>query len=102
VAQTLEKTMNRITVTQLQAVIDRLNRETGSPAKPYVRDAEGRQRAQIGCYHLSRAYGGFALHRMVTDGGGVSSPPHTGHIPARDLLNRMHAYLAGIDAARRP
>jgi hypothetical protein len=31
----------------------------------------------------------------------VSSPLHTGHIPARDLLNRMHAYLAGIDAARR-
>jgi hypothetical protein len=94
--------MTRITVAQLQAVIDRLNRETGSPAEPYVRDADGKNRAQIGNYHLSRAYGGFALHRMVTDGGGVSSPLHTGHIPARDLLNRMHAYLAGIDAARRP
>jgi hypothetical protein len=93
--------MTRITVTQLQAVIDRINRETDSPMQPYAPDADGRQRAQIGNYHLSRAYGGFALHRMVTDGGGVSSPLHTGHIPARDLLNRMHAYLAGIDAARR-
>ena len=93
--------MDRVTVSRLQAVIDRINRQTGSPAKPYTADADGLQRAQIGNFHLSRAYGGFALHRMVTDGGGVSSPLHTGHIPARDLLNRMHAYLAGIDAARR-
>jgi hypothetical protein len=94
--------MTRITVAQLQAVIDRINRETDSPMQPYAPDADGRQRAQIGNFHLSRAYGGFALHRMVTNGGGVSSPLHTGHIPARELLDRMHAYLAGIDAARRP
>jgi hypothetical protein len=93
--------MTRTTVSDLQAVVDRLNRETKSPMQPYVPDADGRQRAQIGNYHLSRAYGGFALHRMVTDGGGVSSPLSTGHIPARELLGRMLAYLAGIDAARR-
>jgi hypothetical protein len=93
--------MNRITVVQLQAAVDRLNRETGSPMQPYAPDTDGRQRAQIGNFHLSRAYGGFALHRMVTDGGNVSSPLSTGHIPARELLDRMHAYLAGIDAARR-
>ena len=92
--------MPRITVAQLQAVIDRINRETDSPAEPYIRDADGKLRAQIGNYHLSRAYGGFELCRMVTEGGGVSSPLRTGHIPARDLMNRMHAYLAGLDAAR--
>jgi hypothetical protein len=37
---------------------------------------------------------------MVTEGGGVSSPLSTGHIPARELLGRMHAYLTGIYAAR--
>jgi len=93
--------MNRVTLNNLQAVIDRLNRETDSPAEPYVRDADGKLRAQIGNFHLSRAYGGYALHRMVTEGGGVSSPLSTGHIPARELMNRMHAYLAGLDAARR-
>ena len=93
--------MNRVTLNDLQAVIDRLNRETGSPADPYIRDADGKLRAQIGNYHLSRAYGGFELCRMVNEGGGVSSPLSTGHIPARDLLNRMHAYLLGLDAARR-
>jgi len=94
--------MNPITVAQLQSAVDRLNRETDSPMQPYAPDADGRQRAQIGNFHLSRAYGGFALHRMVTDGGGVSSPLSTGHIPARELLGLMHAYLAGLDAARRP
>jgi hypothetical protein len=92
--------MTRITVSQLQSVIDRINRETGSPAEPYAPGADGRLYAQIGNYHLSRAYGGFALHRMVSKGGGVSSPLSAGHIPARDLLNRMHAFLSGLDAAR--
>jgi hypothetical protein len=93
--------MNRVTLNQLQAVIDRINRETDSPMQPYASDADGHQRAQIGNYHLSRAYGGFALHRMVTEGGGESSPLSTGHIPARELLGRMYAFLAGLDAARR-
>jgi len=93
--------MDRVTVSHLRAVIARINRETDSPAEPYYLDADGRLRAQIGNFHLSRAYGGFALNRMVTEGGGVSSPLSTGHIPARDLMNRMHAFLAGLDAARR-
>ena len=93
--------MSRVTLTQLQVVIDRINRETDSPMQPYAPDTDGRQRAQVGNFHLSRAYGGFALHRIVNESGGVSSPLITGHIPARDLLGLMHAYLAGIDAARR-
>ena len=84
--------MQRVTVAQLQAVIDRLNRITYSPAQPYVNG-----KAQPGCYHLSRAYGGFCLHRMHNESGGVSSPLHTGHVPARELLNLMHAYINGIE-----
>ena len=87
--------MNRITVTDLRAVIARLNRETNSPAEPYVMGADGRHRAQIGCWHLSQAYGGFALHRMVGESGGVSDP-FGHHMPARDLHSRIHAMLAGI------
>ena len=90
--------MNRITVKDLEALIARLNRATGSPAEPYTRDDIGIRCANIGCYHLSRAYGGFALHRMVNEHGGVSEPFYTGHIPARDLYNRIHAYLMGYEA----
>ena len=91
---------SRINVKDLEAVITRLNRETGSPMEPWTRDDSGRLRANIGNFHLSRAYGGFALHRMVTDGGGVSEPLRTGHVPARELLGRIHAYLYGFAAAR--
>ncbi len=84
--------MNRITEKQLQCVVDRLNRITKSPEKPYI---DGK--AQIGNYHLSHAYGGVCLHRMVNESGGVSSPLSTGHITKRELLNLMHAYISGLN-----
>ncbi len=88
----------RITLHYLNAVIGRINRATGAPSEPYVKSDDGHHRAQVGCYHLSRAYGGYSLHRMVTDGGGVSDVFGCGHVPARDLANRMHAFLDGIEA----
>jgi len=92
--------MRRITIKDLDAVCARLNRVTDSPLEPYVQDSTGRYTAQVGNYHISRAYGGFCLHRMVNDGGGVSSPLSSGHIPARELYERMHAYLKGFEDAR--
>jgi hypothetical protein len=86
--------MNRITEANLQAVVDRINRMTNSPTSPYVGN-----KAQIGNYHLSHAYGGVCLHRMATDGGGVSSPLIIGHVPKRDLYHAMFAFIAGLNAA---
>ena len=93
-------TRPRVTVAHLEAIIARINRATGSPMTPYSPGADGRHRANIGAYHLSRAYGGFALHRMATDGGGVNSPLTSGHVPARELAGLMHAFLAGLEAAQ--
>ena len=90
----------RVTVAHLRAIIDRINRVTGSPAEPYVQGADGKHRAQIGNYHLSRAYGGYCLHRMANDGGGVSCPIVNWHVPARQLADLMHAYIAGLEGAR--
>ena len=84
---------NRVTEKHLQAIVDRLNRITGSPMKPY----EG-NKAQIGNYHLSHAYGGVCLHRMGNENGGVSSPLSTGHIPKRELQGLLYAFISGIEA----
>lgn len=84
--------MSRITEKDLQAIVDRINRITNSPAVPYI---DGK--AQIGNYHISHAYGGVALHRMHNEGGGVSSPLSTGHIPKRELANLMYAFINGIE-----
>jgi hypothetical protein len=84
--------MQRITEAHLQAIVDRINRITGSPAEPYING-----KAQPGNYHISHAYGGVCLHRMSNTGGGVSSPLSIGHIPKRELAALMYAFINGIE-----
>jgi hypothetical protein len=81
----------RITDKILQAVIDRINVVTGSPAKPYVD-----RKPQAGCYHLSGAYGGVALHRMAKTGSGVHDI-FGGHGTKRELYTQMQAWLGGYE-----
>ena len=76
--------MNTITKKTIEAQIERLNRETNNPPTHY---------------HLSGAYGGYSLHRMETDGGGISDVFGSGHITKRDLSSRISAMLRGIHAA---
>lgn len=87
--------MNRITDKHLQAKIDWLNKITSSPAAPYAKVGD-KHVAQIGCYHLSHAYGGVCLHRMHNESGGVSSPLSTGHITKRELAGLLDAFIKGI------
>ncbi len=90
--------MTSITKKFLAAQIERLNRATGSPLSPYVRE-DGKCVAQVGNYHLSGAYGGYSLHRM-TPGGGISDVFRCGHVSKRSLSERISAMLCGIEAAR--
>jgi hypothetical protein len=87
----------RVTNLQLEAVVERINRVTGADQSSYTRGADGKLRANIGNYHLSFAYGGVSLHRMMSDGGGVEDVFRCGHIPKRELLNRMHAFIDGLE-----
>jgi hypothetical protein len=91
--------MQTITIKFLKAQVDRLNREMNLPLVPYIREGE-KFTAQIGNYHLSGAYGGYALHKMATDGGGISDVFGCGHVPKRDLSARISAMIAGIYAAQ--
>lgn len=90
----------RITKKTLQPVVDRINRETGSPAEPWTKGEDGRLKANIGNYHLSSDHGGYALHRMANERGGVSDVLSTGHVPARELYGLMHAWLVGLASVR--
>lgn len=89
--------MTMITRSNLEAVVKRLNIMTGNSIDPYTKDEAGQFTANIGNYHLSGAYGGVSLHRMATDGGGVSDVFGCGHVTKRDLYDRLHAYLNGIE-----
>jgi len=86
---------NRVTEKQLQAIVDRINKITNSPASPYI---DGK--AQIGHYHISHAYGGVCLHRMRNDGGGVSDTFQCGHVTKRELADQLYAFIAGINSTQ--
>ena len=90
--------MQRISKAHLQAKIDQINRATNSPREPYTKGDDGLYHANIGNYHLAGAYGGHQLHRMHTDGGGVTEPLGGGYISKRELNERLHAFLAGLEA----
>lgn len=79
----------RVTQSNLQSIVDRLNREAGVTA------------GAPGSYHLSGAYGGWALHQ-VHPTGGVVDALNSGHIPARELQTAMFAYIYGRYSVQTP
>ena len=89
----------RITISNLEAVVARINRVTGSPSTPWRREGD-RNRANIGNYHLSHAYGGVSLHRMANEGGGVTTPLGSGHVPKRELYEQLHAFARGLEIGK--
>lgn len=78
--------MKRITEKQLQTLVDRLNEKAGI-VHPSMRN--------VGTYMLSFAYGGVSLHRLMNESGGVDDVFSCGHVPKRDLYNRVQSYLLG-------
>lgn len=92
--------MNRITGKDLQNLCDRINRAHGVALEPYTRTDDGKLRGNIGSHYISGAYGGVNLARIVNEAGGSTNPLSFGHIPKRDLYNRMQAYLCGLDDAK--
>lgn len=91
----------RITINNLSTLALRLNEATGAPLRPYDRPlGSDKHIAQIGNYHISQAYGGYCLHRMTNESGGVTDVFSCGHIPARELFERMHAFMRGMELGR--
>lgn len=90
--------MERITESNLKALVLRINEATHSPVDAYVKQQDGRYKAQIGNYHLDIAYGGYALDRMVNEGGGVTVV--IGRGTKRELWDKMHAFLRGFETAQ--
>lgn len=85
---------DRITIRDLNVRCGTLNKITGSPATFWNTDNEN---INVGHYYIDRAYGGFSLERTTSNTGAVMLPLSMGHIPARDLYNRINAYISGIE-----
>jgi hypothetical protein len=88
-----------VTLKTLQNKIDTINEMTGNPLEPYTKTENGYV-ANIGSYHISQAYGGVALVRMVSEGGGESMPTHSGHITKKELNHQLDGFLAALRAMK--
>ncbi|MGF6139067.1 hypothetical protein [Pseudomonas laurylsulfatiphila] len=51
----------------------------------------------VGHYHISCAYGGYALHQLASTGGSVNSI-WGGYCPKRELYNKIELFISGIEA----
>jgi hypothetical protein len=89
----------RITEENLEGLCSEINRQTSSPLEPYSLGLDARYHPNAGCYHLSGAYGGRELVRMCKTGTGVTDVFGCGHVPKRDLYNRMRAFILGLEEA---
>lgn len=87
--------MYRITKKMLQSRIETINSILGMPEQPYTR-IDDKLIANIGNFSLSQAYGGYGVHLMVNERGGISTPIWHGHIPARDAYEQINAFIAGL------
>lgn len=87
--------MERITRKCVELLADRINEVKGTPKITWGKDANGKNKANIGNYHIDGAYGGVSLHCIVNEAGGVDEIFGCGHITKRDLWNRMRAFLEG-------
>lgn len=92
--------MERITLKNLENAIATLNRVTGSPLQPYLRDDDYKLVANVGNFHLSEAYGGYQLHRMVNKQGGITNVLRHGYVSKPVLFDLVHAYRMGFETAQ--
>lgn len=90
---------NRINLSDLQAVCNRINRITGNAIEAYTRNDDGKLTANIGTYTLDSAYGGWQLVQIVNDAGGVRSIT-IDYIPKRELYHQMQAFLSGLETRK--
>ena len=87
--------MQRITKSQLENLAALVNRYTGSPEKPYTREGDTLAK-HPGSFYISYANGGVSLERLC-EGGGATDVLTSGHVTKRELYQRMHAFLKGLE-----
>jgi hypothetical protein len=87
----------RITIKHLRPLVDRLNRTAGTSLEPWSRGEDGKLRSNIGNFHIDSAYGGYSLHQMANECGGIRDVFGVGHVSARALYDQIHAFLRGIE-----
>lgn len=78
---------NRITQSDLEHAVTELNRKTGNPTEYYTGN-----KANVGAYVISYAYGGCQLQRVTNEHGGVTNIT-SGYNPKKEVYNVIQGML---------
>ena len=92
--------MARISIKQLENVVNHLNRITGHNEKPYTR-VNDRLVASVGTYILDGAYGGWKLCQMANESGGQRDVLSTGYCSKPELYTAIHCYISGLEQTKK-
>jgi hypothetical protein len=90
----------KITKSDIDGVVKRLNILTKASLEPYTRAEDGKFHSNIGTYYVGGAYGGWKLERIVSDSGACSDPLRLGYVTKKELYNLIWAYIHGIEEAQ--
>lgn len=91
---------NRIKQADLEFLVSQINKLTNSPATYSTKQADETYKTNVGHYHLSYAYGGVNLHRIVNEGGAITTPLGGGYHTKRELYEKLQAFIYGLTSAR--
>ncbi len=80
----------RIKISDLENRLYDLNESKGFPTEPYSKQGD-RYEANKNTFHLSQAYGGYNVHQMVNESGGVREPAGGGYVTKRECLERINS-----------
>ena len=89
--------MRRITLKDLGYAVDAINTLQDIPLEPWTR-VDDKLVPTAWNYHLSGAYGGYALHQHGASGSGARDVFQVGHVPKRQLHGLLRAYKEGLRA----
>ena len=82
----------------LEAIVSRINEAAGVKITEWHTILEygvSRNVAPVGAYTLDHAYGGYSLHRYVSEGGAVEAVIDY-RVGAGEMERLLRAFLAGI------
>jgi|SaaInlStandDraft_7_1057024.scaffolds.fasta_scaffold185568_3 hypothetical protein len=86
---------------QLEARIALLNSYTNNPERTYTQLKDKSIKSNEGNYHWSGAYGGYALHQVCNEHGGIIDIFDKGHTFTKgQLYHAVNIFLLGIKTER--
>jgi hypothetical protein len=93
----------RTTKAQVDAAFDVLCNVLGKSTKTWRTPPDSYTRAVIGAWYLDRntVYGGYVVHEMANEGGGVRAPLGSMRMSGAEFVNAVRFALDVLEIARR-